>query len=111
MSAVWGQRVVFECQATGWYPEPSLTWQVNSRKVDDGQYNVSAGVAADGLYNRTSALGMQALESSHVECLASVSALPTPLASRVRLTVCKNTHTRVQKHTHSHTHTATAIHN
>ncbi|XP_067102971.1 immunoglobulin superfamily member 5 [Osmerus mordax] len=87
VSAVRGQRVVFECQATGWYPEPSLTWQVNSRKVDEGQYNVSAGVAAEGLYNRTSVLSMQALETSHVECLASVSALPAPLASRVRLTV------------------------
>uniref|UniRef100_A0A674DIX2 Immunoglobulin superfamily member 5-like n=1 Tax=Salmo trutta TaxID=8032 RepID=A0A674DIX2_SALTR len=84
-----GEEILFRCLAVGWYPEPSLTWLVNGREVDQGQYNISTErpVDADGLYNLTSNLSVQAAESSHVECLASVSALPTPEASSVRLTV------------------------
>ncbi|XP_038817115.1 immunoglobulin superfamily member 5-like [Salvelinus namaycush] len=84
-----GEEVLFQCLAVGWYPEPSLTWLVNGREVDQGQYNISTEgpVDVDGLYNLTSNLSVQAAESSHVECLASVSALPTPQASSVRLTV------------------------
>lgn len=84
-----GEEILFRCLAVGWYPEPSLTWLVNGREVDQGQYNISTErpVDADGLYNLTSDLSVQAAESSHVECLASVSALPTPEASSVRLTV------------------------
>lgn len=75
-----GEEILFRCLAVGWYPEPSLTWLVNDREVDQGQYNISTErpVDADGLYNLTSDLSVQAAESSHVECLASVSALPTP---------------------------------
>lgn len=28
-----GQSVLFECQAAGWYPQPTLQWQVNDKKV------------------------------------------------------------------------------
>ncbi|XP_035648174.1 immunoglobulin superfamily member 5 [Oncorhynchus keta] len=84
-----GEEILFQCLAVGWYPVPSLTWLVNGREVDQSQYNISTEgpVDVDGLYNLTSNLSVQAAESSHVECLASVSALPTPQASSVRLTV------------------------
>lgn len=29
-----GQWVQFECQAAGWYPQPTLQWQVYDRKVN-----------------------------------------------------------------------------
>ncbi|CAB1349082.1 unnamed protein product, partial [Coregonus sp. 'balchen'] len=60
-----GEEVLFQCLAVGWYPEPSLTWLLNSREVDQV---ISASRPA---------------ESSHV----SVSDLPTLQASSVRLTV------------------------
>lgn len=28
-----GQLVLFECKATGWFPEPTLQWQVNDKEV------------------------------------------------------------------------------
>lgn len=28
-----GQSVLFECQAAGWFPQPTLQWQVNDKKV------------------------------------------------------------------------------
>lgn len=31
--ALKGQSVEFECQAAGWYPQPTLQWQLNGRKV------------------------------------------------------------------------------
>lgn len=30
-----GQLVMFECQAKGWHPLPTLQWQVNGKKVRD----------------------------------------------------------------------------
>lgn len=32
--ALKGQLVQFECDAVGWYPEPSLHWEVNGKKVN-----------------------------------------------------------------------------
>lgn len=34
MLAFKGQSVLFECQAAGWYPQPTLQWQVNGKKVN-----------------------------------------------------------------------------
>ncbi|XP_070685795.1 immunoglobulin superfamily member 5 [Pempheris klunzingeri] len=82
-----GQPVLFECQAVGWHPQPTLQWQVNNKKVSQGDYNISSEESGKSLFTVTSNLSMTAAKSSHVDCLASVSALPTPLKSSVRLTV------------------------
>ncbi len=34
MLAFKGQSVLFECQAAGWYPQPTLQWKVNDKKVN-----------------------------------------------------------------------------
>ncbi|XP_044057631.1 immunoglobulin superfamily member 5 isoform X2 [Siniperca chuatsi] len=81
-----GQSVLFECQAAGWFPQPILQWQVNDKKVSQGEYNISSE-SRKSLFTVTSNLSVTAAKSSHVDCLASVSALPTPLKSSVRLTV------------------------
>ncbi|XP_019903123.1 immunoglobulin superfamily member 5 isoform X1 [Esox lucius] len=88
-TAMRGEEVLFQCLAVGWYPAPSLTWLVNGREVDQGQYSISTEQPfdVDGFYNLHSNLSIQAAVSCHVECLATVSALPTPQASSVRLTV------------------------
>ncbi|XP_034405195.1 immunoglobulin superfamily member 5 isoform X2 [Cyclopterus lumpus] len=82
-----GQSVLFECQAAGWYPQPALQWQVNDKKVNQGEYNISSEESGKSLFTVTSNLSVRAVKSSHVACLASVSALATPLRSSVRLTV------------------------
>lgn len=28
-----GESVLFECQAAGWFPKPTLQWQVNDKEV------------------------------------------------------------------------------
>ncbi|KAK9520659.1 hypothetical protein VZT92_020530 [Zoarces viviparus] len=82
-----GQSVLFECQAAGWFPQPTLQWQVNDKKVNQDEYNTSSEVSGKSLFTVTSNLSVAAVKSSHVACLASVSALRTPLNSSVRLTV------------------------
>ncbi|KAM3875332.1 uncharacterized protein igsf5b [Diretmus argenteus] len=86
-TALRGQWVLFECQAAGWYPQPSLGWLVNGKEVGQGDHNISSEVSAEGLFTVTSNLSMQAAESSHVDCLVSVSALSEPLSSGIHLTV------------------------
>ncbi|XP_076590597.1 immunoglobulin superfamily member 5 [Chaetodon auriga] len=82
-----GQWVQFECQAAGWYPQPTLQWQVYDRKVSQGEYSITSEESGKDLFIVTSSLNITATKSSRVDCLASVSALPTPLKSSVQLTV------------------------
>ncbi|XP_034461251.1 immunoglobulin superfamily member 5 isoform X3 [Hippoglossus hippoglossus] len=82
-----GKSVIFECRAAGWYPEPSLYWQVNDKKVSQAEYNISSEESGKSLFTVSSNLSVMAAKSSEVDCLVSVSALTTPLKSGVRLTV------------------------
>ncbi|XP_049922716.1 immunoglobulin superfamily member 5 isoform X4 [Epinephelus moara] len=87
-----GQSIQFECQAAGWYPQPTLQWHVKDRKgigmeVRRGDYNISIQESGKSLFTVTSNLSFLAAKSSRVDCLASVSALTTPLNSSVNLTV------------------------
>ncbi|KAM7399547.1 hypothetical protein PAMP_018813 [Pampus punctatissimus] len=82
-----GQSVLFECQAAGWYPQPTLYWQVDDKKVSQGEYNISIEESGKSLFTVTSNLSVKAVKSCRVHCLASVSALPTPLMSSVNLTL------------------------
>ncbi|XP_029028222.1 immunoglobulin superfamily member 5 isoform X2 [Betta splendens] len=82
-----GQSVEFECEATGWFPEPTLQWQVNDKEVSGGHYNASSAASRPSFFTVTSGLSVTAARSALVGCLASVSALPSPLRSSVRLTV------------------------
>ncbi|XP_008274170.1 immunoglobulin superfamily member 5 isoform X2 [Stegastes partitus] len=77
-----GQSVLFECQAAGWYPQPTLRWQVSQ-----AEYNISSEESGKSLFTVTSNLSVTAAKSSNVDCLASVSALTKPLNSSIRLTV------------------------
>ncbi|TMS07575.1 Immunoglobulin superfamily member 5 [Larimichthys crocea] len=78
------QSVQFECLAEGWYPQPTLQWQVNDKKVSKSEYNISSEETGKSLFTVTSNLSVKAVKSSRVDCLASVSALPTPLKSSVQ---------------------------
>ncbi|XP_068601946.1 immunoglobulin superfamily member 5 [Brachionichthys hirsutus] len=82
-----GQSVWFECQAAGWFPQPTLEWQVNDKKVRQDEYNISSEQSGPNLFTGISNLRVKAEKSSQVDCLASVPALATPLESGVRLTV------------------------
>ncbi|XP_005720638.1 immunoglobulin superfamily member 5-like isoform X2 [Pundamilia nyererei] len=79
--------VLFECEAAGWYPEPVLKWEVNNNKVSPSEYNISSEESKESLFTLTSKLSVLAAKSSHVDCLASVSALPQPLKSTISLKV------------------------
>ncbi|XP_008423510.1 immunoglobulin superfamily member 5 isoform X1 [Poecilia reticulata] len=81
-----GELVLFQCQAAGWYPEPTLQWQVHDKKVSRDEYNISTE-EKENLFTVSSNLSIQAGRSSVVGCLASVSALRKPLESSVSLTV------------------------
>ncbi|KAI9535832.1 hypothetical protein NQZ68_040153 [Dissostichus eleginoides] len=82
-----GQSVLFGCHAAGWYPLPTLQWHVNNKTVSRGDYNISTEESGESLFTVSSNLSVTAAKSSYVDCLASVSALRTPLRSSFRLTV------------------------
>ncbi|XP_039454019.1 immunoglobulin superfamily member 5 isoform X3 [Oreochromis aureus] len=79
--------VLFECEAAGWHPEPVLKWEVNNKEVSPSEYNISSEESRESLFTVTSNLSVLAAKSSHVDCLASVSALPEPLKSTISLKV------------------------
>ncbi|XP_016368909.1 cell surface glycoprotein MUC18-like [Sinocyclocheilus rhinocerous] len=82
-----GMLVIFHCQASGWYPDPSVSWVVNGTTVDRGDYNTSSLQDPNGLFSSTSVLQMKAETSTMVECWASVSAARAHQSSSLKLTV------------------------
>lgn len=60
-------------------------------QVKQDDYNISAGPPDSGLFSVSSSLVLTAETSSHVDCLASVSALAQPLRASVGLTVGETT--------------------
>lgn len=60
-------------------------------EVSQGEYNISSEESGKGLFTVTSFHSVTAAKSSRVVCLASVSALTTPLNSSVRLIVGERT--------------------
>ncbi|XP_074535649.1 immunoglobulin superfamily member 5 [Halichoeres trimaculatus] len=81
-----GQLVLFECHAVGWFPKPTLQWQVNNKEISQTEFNISEK-SSRSLFSASSSLSVMAVQSSDVDCLASVSAMPKPLNSSIRLTV------------------------
>ncbi|XP_024119345.1 immunoglobulin superfamily member 5 [Oryzias melastigma] len=84
-SLVW-----FQCRAAGWFPKPLVQWQVDGKKVKQNQHSESDSSFVEvvgGFFTVTTNLTLRAVKSSHVDCLASVSALPEPLKSSINLTV------------------------
>lgn len=60
-------------------------------EVSQGEYNISSEESGKGLFTVTSFHSVTAAKSSRVVCLASVSALTTPLNRSVRLIVGERT--------------------
>ncbi|XP_028276448.1 immunoglobulin superfamily member 5 isoform X2 [Parambassis ranga] len=82
-----GHSVQFKCEAAGWYPQPTLQWRVDDKQVSQSEYDIRSEELEESLFTVTSNLNVTAAKSFYVDCLASVSALTTPLKSSVRLTV------------------------
>ncbi|XP_035241550.1 immunoglobulin superfamily member 5 [Anguilla anguilla] len=81
-----GGRVRFRCQASGWYPAPTVTWALAVNQ-EVNNYTTSHAAAPDGLFLSTSTLDVLAVVDTWVQCQASVPALPAPKTHRVFLTV------------------------
>ncbi|XP_055728455.1 immunoglobulin superfamily member 5 isoform X1 [Salvelinus fontinalis] len=86
MTVAQGHQAIFRCEASGWFPKPTVSWVVDGVVVDQNSYN-SSSEALDGLYNSISLLTVRGVNSVQVKCLASVSALTTPLSSSFYLVV------------------------
>lgn len=86
--ATQGNQVTFQCLAVGWLPAAQLSWAVNGTPVNNVPYNTSS--QANGtLMNSNSTLTIIATGNVSVNCLASISTLPSPEISTVFLTVRK----------------------
>ncbi|KAM3616294.1 uncharacterized protein V6R79_015622 [Siganus canaliculatus] len=82
-----GRSVLFECQAAGWFPRPTLKWKVGDTEVSPDHYNTSSVESEGNLFTVSSNLSVTAVKSSVVYCFASVSPPTSLLNSSVRLTV------------------------
>ncbi|KAM9734022.1 immunoglobulin superfamily member 5 isoform 1-T1 [Menidia menidia] len=82
-----GQSVLFQCQAAGWHPQPTVQWQVDNIQVSQTEHNFITEELGKDLFSVISNFSITAAKSSTVACLASVSALKTPLKSSIKLTV------------------------
>uniref|UniRef100_A0A4W5LP93 Ig-like domain-containing protein n=1 Tax=Hucho hucho TaxID=62062 RepID=A0A4W5LP93_9TELE len=86
MTVSQGQQAMFQCEAFDWFPKPTVSWVVDGKVMDHNSYNNSSE-ALDGLYNLTSLLNVIEFNSYQVKCLASISALTTPVSSSIYLAV------------------------
>ncbi|XP_065117132.1 immunoglobulin superfamily member 5 isoform X1 [Paramisgurnus dabryanus] len=83
-TATEGVQKTFQCQAVGWYPEPTVSWSVNGVGVNTCNNN---SVAQGNVFNTNCTLTVTAAKSSSVQCLAKVPAMSTPDSNTVFLTV------------------------
>ncbi|XP_041947303.1 immunoglobulin superfamily member 5 isoform X2 [Alosa sapidissima] len=82
------EQVFFVCVASGWFPEPQVSWNINGKMADTENYNTTVETAGT-LLNSNSTLSISAVESAEVQCLAKVPALFTPQTTSVFLIVDK----------------------
>ncbi|KAK3549893.1 hypothetical protein QTP86_015513 [Hemibagrus guttatus] len=85
-TATEGDQVTFLCIARSWLPAPQLFWAVNGTLVDKVLYNTESNGT---LMNSNSTLTITAKANVSVDCLASISTLPSPEISTIFLTVQK----------------------
>ncbi|KAL0994360.1 hypothetical protein UPYG_G00121120 [Umbra pygmaea] len=86
MAVAQGHQAVLRCEASGWFPESTVSWTLDGTMADQNSYNTSSEFL-DGLYYSTSLLTVTGVNSVLVKCLASVSALTTPQSSSFYLVV------------------------
>ncbi|XP_057176238.1 immunoglobulin superfamily member 5 isoform X2 [Triplophysa rosa] len=79
-----GAQTEYQCQASGWSPEPNVSWSVNG-VVE--KYCTNSSVAQGNVFNTTCTLTVTATRNSSVQCLAKVPAMSSPDSSTVFLTV------------------------
>ncbi|XP_062393361.1 immunoglobulin superfamily member 5 [Sardina pilchardus] len=78
----------FVCVASGWFPEPQISWNINGKMADTENYNTTVE-AVGTLLNSNSTLSISAVDSAQVQCLAKVPALFSPQTTSVFLIVDK----------------------
>ncbi|CAB1352568.1 unnamed protein product, partial [Coregonus sp. 'balchen'] len=70
MTVAQGHQAIIRCEASGWFPKPTVSWVLDGVVVDQNSYN-SSSEALDGLYNSISLLTVRGVNSVQVKCLAS----------------------------------------
>ncbi|XP_073730582.1 immunoglobulin superfamily member 5 isoform X2 [Misgurnus anguillicaudatus] len=88
-----GVQTTFQCQALGWYPEPTVSWSVNGVGVNTCN---NTSVAQGNVFNNNCTLSVTAAKNSSVQCLAKVSAMSTPDSDTRFLTVVPKPNIRDQ---------------
>ncbi|XP_077449302.1 immunoglobulin superfamily member 5 isoform X1 [Stigmatopora argus] len=80
------EEVEFNCEASAWFPQPLITWNLNGHSVESSLYNITH-VAHEDSFNSSSLLKFRAVKNSTIACLVTLQTMTKPLSSSVFLVV------------------------
>lgn len=79
--------VSISCQASGWYPAPTITWNINNTVASTIYYITDYTTGTDGLVSAVSTFTIAPMADTNLTCLAKVQTLDAPLSTTVTIAV------------------------
>ncbi|XP_018408183.1 PREDICTED: immunoglobulin superfamily member 5 [Nanorana parkeri] len=79
--------VYISCQASGWYPTPTITWKINNTAASSIYYTTDYTTGTDDLVSAVSTFIIVPEADTNLTCLATVQMLNTPLSTTVSIAV------------------------
>lgn len=79
--------VSISCQASGWYPAPTITWNINNTVASTIYYITDYTTGTDGLVSAVSTFTIAPMADTNLTCLANVQTLDAPLSTTVTIAV------------------------
>ncbi|XP_072254411.1 immunoglobulin superfamily member 5 [Pyxicephalus adspersus] len=82
--------VSISCQASGWYPAPTITWNLNNTAASSIYYSTVYTTGTDGLVSAVSTFTIILEADTNLTCLAIVQMLDAPVSTTVTIAVREN---------------------
>ncbi|XP_068122132.1 immunoglobulin superfamily member 5 isoform X2 [Hyperolius riggenbachi] len=79
--------VIIPCRASGWYPGPTITWEMNGTAANPAYYVTAYTTEAGGLVSAVSTFTIFSETNMTLTCLATIQTLPAPLSASVTVHV------------------------
>ncbi|XP_077336011.1 immunoglobulin superfamily member 5 isoform X2 [Lithobates pipiens] len=79
--------VSISCQASGWYPAPTITWNINNTVASTIYYITDYTTGTDGFVSAVSTFTITPMADTNLTCLANIQVLDAPLSTTVTIAV------------------------